>query len=69
MNCTHHQAVKRLAKGLRVVSRASDGNIEAYEHKTLPIVGVQFHPENSGAAIRDKFFLAYAKRCANYRVE
>ena len=45
VNSFHHQAVKRLAPGLRVSARATDGTIEAVECDSLPIVGVQFHPE------------------------
>ena len=45
VNSFHHQAVKRLAPGLRVSACAPDGSIEAVECDSLPIVGVQFHPE------------------------
>ena len=45
VNSTHHQAVKDLAPGLRVTARSVEGIIEGYEHETLPIFGVQFHPE------------------------
>jgi len=45
VNSTHHQAVKALAPGLRVTARSVEGIIEGYEHETLPIFGVQFHPE------------------------
>ena len=41
----HHQAVKKLAKGLKITMKDSDGTIEGYQHNTLPIIGVQFHPE------------------------
>ena len=45
VNSFHHQAVKRLAPGLRVSACSPDGSIEAVECDSLPIVGVQFHPE------------------------
>lgn len=45
VNSQHHQAVKRLASGFRSVAHAPDGVIEAIEHTTLPVAGVQFHPE------------------------
>lgn len=41
----HHQAVKRLAPGFRITARAPDGVVEAIEHESLPVAGVQFHPE------------------------
>ena len=45
VNSFHHQAIKQLAPGLRVSARATDGTIEAVECDSLPIAGVQFHPE------------------------
>lgn len=45
VNSYHHQAVGRPGVGLRVCARAADGVIEAVEHSTLPILGVQWHPE------------------------
>ncbi|HNP71904.1 MAG TPA: gamma-glutamyl-gamma-aminobutyrate hydrolase family protein [Kouleothrix sp.] len=46
VNSLHHQAIERLAAGLRVVGRAPDGVIEAVEG-TGPgfVLGVQCHPE------------------------
>ena len=45
VNSLHHQAVKDLAPGFRAVAFAPDGVVEAIESETLPVVGVQFHPE------------------------
>ena len=45
VNTLHHQAVKDLAPGFRAVAFAPDGVVEAIESETLPVVGVQFHPE------------------------
>ena len=42
----HHQAIDTLGRGLRVAATADDGLIEAVEHRELPIVGVQWHPED-----------------------
>ncbi|MDE1890778.1 MAG: gamma-glutamyl-gamma-aminobutyrate hydrolase family protein, partial [Planctomycetota bacterium] len=45
-NSTHHQAVKRLGKGLKDTAHTADGMIEAVEWKDYPfLVGVQWHPE------------------------
>lgn len=45
---SHHQSVKRLGKNLTITQKAPDGTVEALQHKTLPIYGVQWHPENMG---------------------
>jgi len=45
-NSSHHQALDRLGEGLRVLLRCpEDGTVEAVCHASLPILGVQFHPE------------------------
>jgi putative glutamine amidotransferase len=45
----HHQAIDRLATGLRVSAVAADGLIEAVEHDRADIVAVQWHPEDRHA--------------------
>ena len=45
VNTSHHQAVRDLAPGFRMVAFAPDGVVEAIESATMPVVGVQFHPE------------------------
>ena len=45
VNSSHHQAVGTLGKGLRAVAWAESGLVEAVEHESLPIRGVQWHPE------------------------
>jgi len=44
---SHHQAVRKLGKGIKVIATSLDGNvIEAIEHTKYPnVLGVQFHPE------------------------
>ncbi|MEA4824102.1 MAG: gamma-glutamyl-gamma-aminobutyrate hydrolase family protein [Clostridiaceae bacterium] len=44
-NSYHHQSVKTPGRGLRVTAYASDGIVEAVEHESLPILGLQWHPE------------------------
>lgn len=47
--CNHHQALKQLGAGIRVVGRAADGVIEAVElDESRFAIGVQWHPEESG---------------------
>jgi len=46
VNSFHHQALDKVADEFRVVARASDGVVEAIEHKTYKfLVAVQWHPE------------------------
>ncbi|WP_141604374.1 gamma-glutamyl-gamma-aminobutyrate hydrolase family protein [Terrilactibacillus laevilacticus] len=46
VNSHHHQAIKDCGKELRPIARASDGTIEAIEHKQNPnVMAVQWHPE------------------------
>jgi putative glutamine amidotransferase len=46
VNTTHHQAVRRLGRGLIVNAVAEDGVIEGIESTAHPFVlGVQWHPE------------------------
>jgi putative glutamine amidotransferase len=55
VNSDHHQAVNKVAPGLRVGARAPDGIIESVE-ATDPnwfCVGVQWHPESETASALD----------------
>ena len=45
VNSRHHQALDRIGCGLEPVQLAFDGCPEAVQHRTLPIIGVQWHPE------------------------
>lgn len=46
VNSAHHQCIRRLGKGLRVIQRcAADDCPEALFHEKLPVLGLQWHPE------------------------
>jgi len=45
VNSAHHQAVDHLGQGLAAEARAEDGVLEALRHETLPVWGLQWHPE------------------------
>lgn len=45
VNSYHHQAVRNLGEGLHICGRTADGVVESIAHNTLPILGLQFHPE------------------------
>lgn len=69
VNSAHHQCLHRLGKNLQIIQRCTLDNCpEAITHNTLPLLGVQWHPERldpvqttlSGAPILS-FFLAQAR--------
>lgn len=45
VNSYHHQAIRKLAPGLKVIGTHNDGTIEMVVHNMLPIFSVQWHPE------------------------
>ncbi len=49
--CSHHQAIDKLGRGLRVAARAQDGVIEAIVHTSAPLTGVQWHPEHPSVSL------------------
>jgi gamma-glutamyl-gamma-aminobutyrate hydrolase PuuD len=57
-NSSHHQAIDRVAEGLRVVARSpDDGIIEGVEATDHPwLIGVQWHPERSSEACQQRLF-------------
>ncbi|GIV83696.1 MAG: peptidase C26 [Candidatus Roseilinea sp.] len=67
VNSFHHQALKKIADGLIVTSRAPDGVVESVE---LPgkryYIGVQWHPEEMAADREDmlRLFRAFVEACA-----
>lgn len=44
-NSYHHQAIKKLAPKFIEIAKHKDGTNEAIIHETLPIIGIQWHPE------------------------
>jgi putative glutamine amidotransferase len=47
VNSSHHQAIGRVADGLRITANAPDGIVEGLEDPSHPFyVGVQWHPED-----------------------
>ena len=59
VNSSHHQAVKDLAPGFRVVAKSPDGVVEAIECDTYPAIGVQFHPERMVCDEKDALFAVF----------
>lgn len=61
VNSAHHQGIDRLGLSLRAVCRSGDNVIEGVIHDSLPILGVQWHPERcleSGGDILLEHFLS-----------
>ena len=52
INSAHHQGVRTAAPGLTVTQTSPDGVIEGLEHSTMPVLGVQWHPERTGMSPR-----------------
>ena len=63
----HHQGVRELGNGLKVLSKSSDGMIEAVKHETLPWFAVQWHPERTpeglGRALPREWLRKELQRC------
>ena len=49
VRCSHHQALDHLGRGLRITATSDDGVVEAAELESRSfVVGVQWHPEETG---------------------
>ena len=56
VNSCHVEKLDKVANCLKVEAVSDDGVVEAVKHKTLPIYGVQFHPERMSAYFSNAFF-------------
>ena len=70
VNSSHHQAVEQPGEGLELVQWSDDGVPEAMFHRTLPVWGVQWHPERMCFAHRREdtvdgsvLLKAFLRRC------
>jgi putative glutamine amidotransferase len=68
VNSSHHQAVGRVAEGLRVTAHAPDGVIEGLEDPSHPFyLGVQWHPEDMpGEPSATAIFGAFVEAALGY---
>jgi putative glutamine amidotransferase len=48
--------VEEVAADYRVPARSDDGTVEGLEHKSLPIIAVQWHPEMMETRATDPVF-------------
>jgi putative glutamine amidotransferase len=70
INSSHHQAVEKPGKNLRVTAHAPDGTIEAIEWTGDEnwVVGVQWHPERMvGDAFSERLFSDFIAAARNAR--
>ena len=68
VNSSHHQAIERPGKNLRVTARASDGTIEGVEWTGDAnwVTGVQWHPERMfGDAAAERLFSRFIAAARN----
>ena len=65
VNSYHHQAARRLGRGLRAVAHADDGVIEAIEHDGPDfVVGVQWHAESMDVPEQRALFEGFVEAAA-----
>ena len=65
VNTSHMYSLEKVADGFDVTARSPDGVVEAIEHRTKPIVGVQFHPERMAVRDGDKAALTLVRDALN----
>lgn len=44
---SHYEEVSELAKGMRLLAKSEDCGVQACQYESLPIYGIQFHPEKN----------------------
>ena len=70
VNSYHHQAVKKIGRGLAVAARSTGDNvIEGFVDPSARfLIGVQFHPElqQRPDGIHDELFIAFVDACRKY---
>ncbi len=71
VNSLHHQSLKDVAPGLRVIARSPDGIVEAVESEDDRfLIGVQWHPELLDDDERfGKLFEAFVESARDYRAK
>ncbi len=63
VNSSHHQAVGKIAPGMKITATAPDGVVEAIEHTHQYCHGVQWHPEYHTCMLDQKLFEHFVEAC------
>jgi putative glutamine amidotransferase len=73
VNSSHHQAVKKVGKGLKATAWALDGIIECIEDRRNGrfVVGVQWHPELTRGhdSVSRELFELFVERCRDTKLK
>lgn len=65
VNSAHHQGIGKVGHSLSVIQTSDDNIIEGIVHDTLPVIGVQWHPERlfddsaSGSTVDGRLLFSY----------
>jgi putative glutamine amidotransferase len=63
-NTHHHQGVKEVGSGLKIVARSDDGVIEGIEGRAGAfLLGVQWHPERLATPASQRLFAEFVRAC------
>lgn len=75
-NSSHHQACGIMGKDLKAVMHSDEGYVEGLVHETLPVWGVQWHPERmcfaharTDTADGSLVFRFFLKQCEQAKME
>ena len=64
VNSSHHQAVKKIGRGLMPFAFSDDGIIEGmYLNDYAFLLGVQWHPERMDSVLTDAIFTSLMEKC------
>ena len=66
VNSAHHQGVDSLGQCIVYTQFAKDGVVETLNHRYLPVMGVQWHPEYHISPADTAIFKVFVEACRSY---
>ena len=60
---SHNDEVKKLPDSFELLAKSDNCPIQAMRHKTLPIYGLQFHPEVENTEYGEQMFINFVNIC------